>query len=115
HVDRAALVDRLAEEVEHAAQRFLADGHRDGRAGVDTVEPAAQSVGRAQRHGADLAAAEVRGDFAGEPHAAAARLLGAAVAVAARARARAGQAAAARATTAARPRGGAPAHGRDVT
>ena len=33
-VDRAAAIDRLAEEVEDAAERFLADGDRDRLAGV---------------------------------------------------------------------------------
>ena len=38
-VDRAAAVDRLADQVEHAAQRGLADRHLDRRAGVDAVLP----------------------------------------------------------------------------
>jgi hypothetical protein len=64
--DRAAVVDRLAEQVEDAAERFLADGDGDGRAGIGDVHPAAQAVGRSQRHRADASAAQVRRDLAGQ-------------------------------------------------
>ena len=55
----AALVDRVAEQVEHAAEHALAHGHAHRPAGVGDVLPAHEPVGRAQRHAADLAAAEV--------------------------------------------------------
>ena len=64
--DGAAAVDRLAEEVEHAAEDFHADGHADRRAGVDDLHAADQAVGRAQRDGADAVAAEVLLDLAGQ-------------------------------------------------
>ena len=38
-VDRTATVDRLAQQVEHAAQRGLADRHRHRAAGVDHFLP----------------------------------------------------------------------------
>ncbi len=65
-VDRAAAVDRLAEQIEHAAQRGLADGHRDRRAGVDALLAADQAVGAAQGDAADAAAAEVLLHLAGQ-------------------------------------------------
>jgi peptide chain release factor 1 len=43
-VDRAALVDRVAQHVHDAAQRGLAHGHRDGGAGVVHHRAAAQAV-----------------------------------------------------------------------
>ena len=65
-VDRAAAVDRLAEQVEHAAERRLADGHGHRAAGVDALLAADQAVGAAQGDAADAAAAEVLLHFAGE-------------------------------------------------
>ena len=65
-VDRAAAVDRLAEQVEHAAERLLADRHRDRAAGVDDLHAADHAVGRAEGDAADAAAAEVLLHFAGE-------------------------------------------------
>ncbi len=65
-VDRAAAVDRLAEQVEHAAERRLADRHRHRAAGVDALHAADQAVGAAQGDAADAAAAEVLLHFAGE-------------------------------------------------
>ena len=65
-VDRAAAVDRLADDVEHAAERRLADGHRDRPAGVDAVLAADQAVGAAQRDAPHAAAAQVLLHLAGE-------------------------------------------------
>ena len=65
-VDRAAAVDRLAEQVEHAAERLLADRHRHRAAGVDALQAADQAVGAAEGDAADAAAAEVLLHFAGE-------------------------------------------------
>ena len=59
-LDRAALVDRLAQQVEDAAQGGLADRHADRRAGIDAVHAADHAVGAAQGDAADAAAAEVR-------------------------------------------------------
>ena len=53
-------------QVEHAAERGLADGHRDRRAGVDAVQAADQAVGAAQGDAADAAAAEVLLHLAGQ-------------------------------------------------
>ena len=57
--DRRAVVDGLAEHVEDAAERRLADRHRDRRAGVDDVHAAHDAVGRRHRDGAHLVAADV--------------------------------------------------------
>ena len=43
--DRTAFVDRLADDVEDAAQGFGADRHHDRLAGVDHLGPAHQPVG----------------------------------------------------------------------
>ena len=58
-VHGASLVDRLAKQVEDAAENTLADGHRDRCASVDTGHAAGQTVGGTERHGADAAAAEM--------------------------------------------------------
>ena len=65
-VDRTAAVDRVADDVEHAAERRLADGHRHRAAGVDALLAADQTVGAAQRDAAHAAAAEVLLHLAGE-------------------------------------------------
>src|SRR5690606_21420141 len=65
-VDGAAVVDRLAEEVEDAAERLLADGDAEGAAGVGDLGAAAEAVGGAEGDGANLPAAKVAGDLAGE-------------------------------------------------
>ena len=64
--DRAAVVDRLADQVEHAAERGLADRHGDRLAGVDALLAADQTVGAAQGDAADATAAEVLLHFAGQ-------------------------------------------------
>ena len=64
----ALLVDRVAEHVPDAAERHLADRHRDRRAGVDHVGAAREAVGRVHRDRADAVVAEVLlhlGDQAG--------------------------------------------------
>src|SRR5436190_198688 len=48
--DLLALVDRLAEEVEDATERLVADRDGDGPAGVDDLVAAAKAVGRVHRH-----------------------------------------------------------------
>ena len=63
---RLAEVDRVAEQVEDASQRGLADGHRDRRAGVDHLEAARQAVGRVHRDRAHAVVAEVLLDLADE-------------------------------------------------
>ena len=65
-VNRPAAVDRLAHDVEHAAQRRFADRHLDRLARVEAVLSADQAVGAAQRDAAHAAAAEVLLHFAGE-------------------------------------------------
>ena len=52
-------VDGLAEDVQDAAERDLADRHRDRRAGVDDVDPAGEAVGRVHRDRAHPVVAEV--------------------------------------------------------
>ena len=66
-VDRAAAVDRLAEQVEDAAERLLADRHRAPGLPVSIdLHAADQAVGRAQRDAADAVAAEVLLHLAGQ-------------------------------------------------
>ncbi len=65
-LDRPAVVDRLAEQIEDAAERGLADRHLDGRAGVDALHAADHAVGAAQGDAAHAAAAEVLLHLAGE-------------------------------------------------
>ena len=61
--DRAALVDRLADDVHDAAERLRADRHADLRAGGVDRLAAGQAVGRVHRDGADDVLAEVLGDL----------------------------------------------------
>ena len=61
--DRAALVDRLADDVHDPAERLGADRHADLRAGRVDRLAAGQAVGRVHRDGADDVLAEVLGDF----------------------------------------------------
>ena len=65
-LDRAAAVDHVADQVEHAAERGLAHRHLDRRAGVEAVHAADHAVGVAQGDAADPAAAEVLLHFAGQ-------------------------------------------------
>ena len=58
-LDRVAEVDRLAEQVEDAAERLLADGHADRVAGVDDLDAAGEAVGRVHGDRADALVAEV--------------------------------------------------------
>ena len=64
--DRALAVDRVAEDVEDAAEGRLADRHRDRGAGVADVDAAGEAVGRGHRDGADPVVAEVLLDLADE-------------------------------------------------
>ena len=56
---RATIVDRIAKQVEHAAERFRPDWHAQGPAGVDDVFTTDHAVGAAQGHTPHLAAAQV--------------------------------------------------------
>ena len=58
-VDRIALVDDLAEQVEDAPERHVADRHGDRAAGVDDLGPAREAVGRVHRDRTDAVVAEV--------------------------------------------------------
>jgi hypothetical protein len=58
-VDRATLVDRVAEHVHDAADRGLAHRHHDRVTGVGHQHAAAQAVGRTERDGAHDAVAEL--------------------------------------------------------
>ena len=49
----------VAEHVEEAAERGLADGHRDGRPGVDDLHAAGEAVGGVHGDGAHLVVAQV--------------------------------------------------------
>ena len=61
-----AEVDRLAEQVEDASERRLADGHRDRAAGVDDLHAAGEPVGGVHRDRAHAVVAEVLLDLAHE-------------------------------------------------
>ena len=61
--DRAFLVDRLADDVDDAAEHFRADRHGDRRAGVGDRLAANQTFGRVHRDGADGVLAEMLRDF----------------------------------------------------
>ena len=65
-VDRAGLVDGLADDVEDAAEALGADRHRDRAAGVADFHAAHEAVGRVHRDGADRVLAEVLRDLEGE-------------------------------------------------
>ena len=65
-VDGAALVDRLAQQVEDASQRGLAHRHADRGAGIGAGHAADHAVGAAQGDAADAAAAKLGLDLAGE-------------------------------------------------
>src|SRR5690606_25225347 len=54
------------DQVENAAERLDADRHGHRGAGVDDLVAAPQAVGRTERHGPHLTAAEVLGDLAPE-------------------------------------------------
>ena len=57
--DRAAVVDGFAEQIEDAAEGFLADGDGQRRTGVDAIHAASKAVGAAEGDGSDASAAEV--------------------------------------------------------
>jgi len=67
-VDGAELVHRLAEHVEHASQRFAADGHGDVAAGVNGLHAADESLGGRHGDGAYAAFAEVLLDLDDDVH-----------------------------------------------
>ena len=54
-----ALVDRVAEDVEDAAERDVADGHGDRAAGVDDLHAAREAVRHVHGDRADAVVAEV--------------------------------------------------------
>src|SRR5206468_2965868 len=54
-----AAIDRLADQIEHAAERSLADGHLHGRTGINALLPADHAVGAAQRDAPHAATAEM--------------------------------------------------------
>ena len=62
-VHRAKLVHRLADDVEHAAERLAADGHGDGAAEVDGLHAAHHAFGGLHGDAAHAAFAELLLDF----------------------------------------------------
>jgi hypothetical protein len=65
--DRALFVDRLADDVQDAAQRGVAHRHRDRRAGVGHRGAAHQTFGRVHGDGADGVFAQVLRHFQNQP------------------------------------------------
>src|ERR1035437_2906085 len=61
--DGAQIVDRVADDVDDAAQRLFAHRHTDGSAQVDGLHPANHAVGGFHGHGADATLAQVLLDF----------------------------------------------------
>ncbi len=59
----ALAVDRLADDVEQAAERRFTDGHGDRPAGRDRFHPAAETVGRRHGDGTHPVVAEMLLDF----------------------------------------------------
>src|ERR1700741_2655490 len=60
---RAECIDRLADNVEHAAKRAFTDRHRDWTASVDCFHAAHHTVGRRHRDRSHAAFAEVLLNF----------------------------------------------------
>ena len=58
-IDRAQLVHRVADDVQHAAQRLAAHGHRDGAAEVDGLHAAHHAFGGLHGDAAHAAFAEL--------------------------------------------------------
>ena len=65
--DRAGFVHRLADDVHDAAQRLVADRHRDRRAGIGHRGAAHETFGRVHGDGAHGVLAEVLGHFEHQP------------------------------------------------
>ena len=65
-IDRSAAVDRVAQQVEHPTQGFLADRHAHRVAGVEHRHAAHQTVGRAQGNAAHAVAPQVLLHLAGQ-------------------------------------------------
>ncbi len=64
--DRAHVIDRLAQHIEHAAERLLAHGNGDGLAEIVGFHAANQTVGRLHGDGAHTAFADVLRHFGGD-------------------------------------------------
>ena len=62
-IDRTGLVHRVADDVDDAAETFVADRHRDRRAGVGALLAAHEPLGGVHRDGADRALAEMLRDL----------------------------------------------------
>ena len=60
---RTHMVDRLAEHIEHASKRLLADGHRDRSSSTLGLHATNETVGWLQRDGANASAAKVLRDL----------------------------------------------------
>jgi len=73
-LDRAGFVDRLADDVDDAAERAVADRNRDRRARVADFLTAGQTLGRVHGDGADRVLAEMLRHFENEAVAAVVRL-----------------------------------------
>ena len=72
-LDRAGFIDRLADDVDDAAERAFTDGNADRRTGVGHFLAADQTFGGVHRDGADGRLTEMLGDF---EHQAVAAVLG---------------------------------------
>src|SRR5690348_12739464 len=57
--ERAELIDRLAQNIHHAAERWASHGNRNSRAGVVRLHPSHESLGRFHSDGAHAAFAQV--------------------------------------------------------
>jgi hypothetical protein len=64
---RRLVVDRIADDVPHAPQRHVSDGHRDGATGVNDVETARKAVRRVHRDRAHAVVAQMLLHLRDEP------------------------------------------------
>lgn len=67
---RLAVIDGLAEKVEHTAEGLFADGNLNGGSGIDRVHAADESVGGGEGDRSDDVVSQVLGDFNDEVDAA---------------------------------------------
>ena len=66
-LDRAGFVNRLADDVHDAAERAVADGHRNGASGVGDLLAAHEAFGRVHRDGAHGRFAQMLRHFQHQP------------------------------------------------
>ena len=61
--DGSALVDGLANDIDNSSESFRAHGHQNGEAGVRNALASHETLGRVERNGAHVVAAQVLSDL----------------------------------------------------